>query len=152
MAVSVTVIKLLAPKAGVLCWMVPVWVSAGTTAVRGAKPPLIPYMSPVALIIAALDIDPMLPVPSVSAASTLTAGDVRSDVGFVNVNVISHAVLAATVVATVRMSVPSLFQLPDVPRELLAHVVTARLADVAVADPASPMIVTVAHDPPVVRS
>ena len=119
----------------------------------GAKPPLIPYLSPVAFTIAALAIDPMLLLPSVSAASTLTSGDVRSDVGFVNVNVISQAVFAATVVPTVRISVPSLFQLPVVPSELLAHVVTARLADVAVPDPASPVIVTVASDvPPVVRS
>ena len=109
-------------------------------------------MPPVALVIAALAIDPMLLLPSVSAACTLTAGDVRSDVGFVNVKLIAHDVFAGTVVATVRISVPVLFQLPDVPNEPLAQVVTARLDDVAVADPASPVIVTVATDPPVVRS
>ena len=109
-------------------------------------------MPPVALVIAALAIDPMLLLPSVSAACTLTAGDVRSDVGFVNVNVIAQAVFAATVVVTVRISVPlSLFQLPDVPREE-EHVVTARLADVAVPDPASPAIVTLESESPVVRS
>ena len=140
------------PAIGVLCWIVFV-LNVGTTTLSGAKPPLIPYLSPVAFTIAALAIDPMLLLPSVSAASTLTSGDVRSDVGFVNVNVISQAVFAATVVPTVRISVPSSFQLPVVPSELLAHVVTARLADVAVPDPASPVIVTVASDvPPVVRS
>ena len=151
MAVSVTVIKLLASDAGVLCRMVFV-LNVGTTTLSGAKPPLIPYMPPVALVTAALAIDPMLLLPSVSAACTLTAGDVRSDGGFVNVKLIAHDVFAGTVVATVRIIVPSLFQLPDVPSELLAQVVTARLDDVAVADPASPVIVTVAPDPPVVRS
>jgi hypothetical protein len=116
----------------------------------GAKPPLIPYLSPVAFTIAVLAIDPMLVDPSVSAASTLTAGDVRSDVGFVNVNVIAQAVFAATVVATERISVPvSLFQSPDDPSELLSHVVTARLDEEAVAEPASPVIVTV---DPIVKS
>ena len=67
-------------------------------------------------------------------------------------NVIAQGVFAGTVVATVRISVPVLFQLPDVPSELCAHVVTARLDDVAVADPASPVIVTVVFAPPVVRS
>ena len=111
-------------------------------------------MPPVALVIAALAIDPMLLLPSVSAACTLTAGDVRSDGGFVNVKLIAHDVFAGTVVATVRISVPVLFQLPDAPNEPLAHVVvTARLDDVAVADPASPVIVTsVALVPPMVRS
>ena len=143
---------MLAPDTGVLCWIVFV-LNVGTTTLSGAKPPLIPYLSPVAFTIAALAIDPMLLLPSVSAASTLTSGDVRSDVGFVNVNVISQAVFAATVVPTVRISVPlSLFQLPDVPSELLAHVDT-NIAEAAVPDPASPVIVTVAsEDPPVVRS
>ena len=103
-------------------------------------------MPPVALVIAALAIDPMLLLPSVSAACTLTAGDVRFDVGFVKVNVIAQGVFAGTVVATVRISVPvSLFQSPDDPNELLSHVVTARLDEEAVADPAS--LVTVTVDP-----
>ena len=108
-------------------------------------------MPPVALVIAALAIDPMLLLPSVSAACTLTAGDVRFDVGFVKVNVIAQGVFAGTVVATVRISVPSLFQDPVAPNEPLAHpeLVTARLDDELVADPASPVIVTVE---PVVRS
>ena len=123
------------------------------TTVSGSAPLVTPYTAVPGFAIASLAIDPMLLLPSVSAASTLTSGDVRSDVGFVNVNVISQAVFAATVVPTVRISVPSSFQLPVVPSESLAHVVTARLADVAVPDPASPVIVTVAsEDPPVVRS
>ena len=109
-------------------------------------------MLPVALVIAALAIDPMLLLPSVSAACTLTAGDVRFDVGFVNVNVIAQGVFAGTVIATVRISVPVLFQLPNASNELLAHVDTARLDDVGVADPASPVIVTVVVAPPVIRS
>ena len=151
MAVSVTVIKLLASDAGVLCRMVFV-LNVGTTTVSGSAPLATPETAVPGFAIAALAIDPMLLLPSVSAACTLTAGDVRSDVGFVKVNVIAQGVFAGTVVATVRISVPVLFQLPDVPSELLAQVVTARLDDVAVADPASPVIVTVAPDPPVVRS
>ena len=105
-----------------LCWIGFV-LNVGMTTLSGAKPPLIPYMSPWALTIAALAIDPMLPLPAVSAASTLTAGDVRSDVGFVNVNVIAQAVFAVTSLATVRVSVPvSLFQSPVVPSEPLAPV------------------------------
>ena len=122
------------------------------TTVSGSAPLVTPYTAVPGFAIAALAIDPMLLLPSVSAACTLTAGDVRFDVGFVKVNVIAQGVFAGTVVATVRMSVPVLFQLPDVPSELFAHVVTARLDDVAVADPASPVIVTVAPDPPDVRS
>ena len=111
-------------------------------------------MLPVALVIAALAIDPMLLLPSVSAACTLTAGDVRFDVGFVNVNVIAQGVFAGTVIATVRISVPVLFQLPVAPNEPLAHiVVTAKLDEVLVADPASPVTVTsVALVTPVIRS
>ena len=148
MAVSVTVIKLLAPDTGVLCWMVFV-LNAGTTTVSGSAPLVTPYTAVPGFAIAALAIDPMLLLPSVSAACTLTAGDVRSDGGFVNVKLIAHDVFAGTVVATVRISVPVLFQLPDVPSELFAQVVTARLDDVLVADPASPVIVTAE---PVVRS
>ena len=135
-----------------LCWIVFV-LNVGFTTVSGSAPLVTPYRLVPGFAIAALAIAPMLLLPSVSAASTLTSGDVRSDVGFVNVNMISQAVFAATVVPTVRISVPlSLFQLPVVPSELLAHVVTARLADVAVPDPASPVIVTLASDVPVVRS
>ena len=128
--------------------------NAGIITRNGSEPLTTPNCTLLGALIAALAIDPMLPLPSVSAASTLTSGDVRSDVGFVNVNVIAQSVFAATVVPTVSTSVPvSFFQLPVVPSELLAHVVTARLADVAVSDPASPVIVTVASDvPPVVRS
>ena len=128
--------------------------NVGTTTFSGAKPPLIPYLSPVALVIAALAIFPMLLLPSVSAASTLTAGDVRFDVGFVNVNVIAQVVFAATVVATVRIRVPSArCQVPVAPSEPLAQVVvTARAAESAVPDPASPVIITVPPDPPVVKS
>ena len=73
MAVSVTVIKLLALDMGVLCWIVFV-LNVGTTTLSGAKPPLIPYMSPVALVNVACAIVPMLVVlvPSVSVAVTLT--------------------------------------------------------------------------------
>ena len=109
-------------------------------------------MPPVALVIAALAIDPMLLLPSVSAACTLTAGDVRSDAGFVNVKLIAHDVFAGTVVATVRISVPVLFQLPDVPNEPLVHAIDREREVVVVKDPASPVIVTVAPDPPDVRS
>ena len=122
------------------------------TTVSGSAPLVTPYTAVPGFAIAALAIDPMLLLPSVSAACTLTAGDGPGSPGFFNVNVIAHEEFAGTVVATVRISVPVLFQLPDVPSELFAQVVTARLDDVAVADPASPVIVTVASDPPVVRS
>ena len=153
MDVSVTVIKLLAPKAGVLCWMVFV-LNAGSTTVSGSAPLVTPYTAVPGFTIAALAIDPMLLPPSVSAACTLTAGDVRSDVGLVNVKLIAHDVFAGTVVATVRISVPVLFQLPVAPNEPLAHiVVTAKLDEALVADPASPVTVTsVALVTPVIRS
>ena len=150
MDVSITVIKLLAPDTGVLCWIVFV-LNVGMTTLSGAKPPLIPYMSPVALVIAALAIDPMLLLPSVSAACTLTAGDVRFNVGFVKVNVIAQGVFAGTVVATVSFRLPLEYHRPDVPSELFAHVATARKSP-EVAVPPSPVISTVAPDPPDVRS
>ena len=106
-------------------------------------------MSPVALVIAAVAMDPwktMVPLVSVSlcsAARTLTAGDVRSDVGFVKLNVIAQGVFAGTVAAAVKISVPNGYHVPDVPSALFSHVVTARLDDVAVPDPASPEIATV---------
>ena len=108
-------------------------------------------MPPVALVIAALAIDPMLLLPSVSAACTLTAGDVRFDVGFVKVNVIAQGVFAGTVVATVRIRLPLEYHRPDVPSELFSHVATARKSP-EVAVPPSPVISTVAPDPPDVRS
>ena len=72
----VTVISLLAPDTGVLCWIVFV-LNVGTTTLSGAKPPLIPYLSPVALVNVACATVPMLVVlvPSVSVAATLTVGD-----------------------------------------------------------------------------
>ena len=152
MAVSVTVIKLLAPDTGVLCRMVFV-LNVGTTTVSGSAPLVTPYTAVPGFAIAALAIDPMLLLPSVSAACTLTAGDVRSDVGFVKLNVIVQGVFAGTVAAAVKISVPIGNHVPDVPSALFSHVVTARLDDVAVPDPASPEIATVASDdPPVVRS
>ena len=127
--------------------------NVGTTTVSGSAPLVTPYTAVPGFAIAALAIDPMLLLPSVSAACTLTAGDVRSDVGFVNVNVIEHEVFAGTVVATVRISTPSLTQAPDVPIEPLAHVVvTAKTAEFDVPDPASPVIVTVASELPVVST
>ena len=76
MAVSVTVIKLLASGTGVLCRMVFV-LNVGTTTLSGAKPPLMPYLSPVALAKSLCATVPMLValVPSVSVADTLTVGD-----------------------------------------------------------------------------
>ena len=76
MDVSVTVIKLLAPDTGVLCWMVFV-LNVGTATLSGAKPPLIPYLSPVALFKSLCATVPMLVVlvPSVSVADTLTVGE-----------------------------------------------------------------------------
>ena len=76
MAVSVTVIKLLALDMGVLCWIAFV-LNAGTTTLSGAKPPLMPYLSPVAWVKLVCATVPMLVVlvPSVSVADTLTVGD-----------------------------------------------------------------------------
>ena len=75
MAVSVTVIKLLALDQGVLCWMVFV-LNVGFTTVSGSAPLVTPYRLVPGFAIAALTIDPMLLLPSVSAACTLTAGDI----------------------------------------------------------------------------
>ena len=76
MAVSVTVIKLLALDMGVLCWMV-FKLNAGMTTLSGDKPPLMPYLSPVALSKLVCATVPMLVVlvPSVSVAATWTVGD-----------------------------------------------------------------------------
>ena len=66
---------------------------------------------------------------------------------------IAHEVFAGTVVATDNISVPSGFQLPDDPNEPLVHVVDReRRVVMTVIDPVSPVIVTVAPDPPDVRS
>ena len=69
----VKVNRFVLPETGVLCWIVLV-LNSGTTTLSGAKPPLIPYMSPVALVNVACAIVPMLVVlvPSVSVAVTLT--------------------------------------------------------------------------------
>ena len=76
MDVSVIVIIFLALDMGVLCWMVFV-LKVGTTTLSGAKPPLMPYLSPVALAKSLCATVPMLValVPSVSVADTLTVGD-----------------------------------------------------------------------------
>ena len=65
----------------------------------------------------------------------------------------AQLVPAATVVASVNIRVPvSLFQFPVVPSELELHVVTAKSLAVAVVDPVSPEIVTVASEVPAVSS
>ena len=69
----VKVNRFVLPETGVLCWIVLV-LNSGTTTLSGAKPPLIPYMSPVALVSVVGATVPMLVVlvPSVSVAATLT--------------------------------------------------------------------------------
>ena len=101
MAVSVTVIKLLAPDTGVLCWIVFV-LNVGMTTLSGAKPPLMPYLSPVALTIAADDIvaDP--------DAVTLIVGDVLALEGFVTSKPNVYVVPAVMFPTTVKVSVPEL--------------------------------------------
>ena len=73
-ACSVTVMVLVASTTGVLC-TIDLVLNVGTTTSSGCSPFVIPYLSPPGLVIAALAIEPMLLVPSVSAASTLTEGD-----------------------------------------------------------------------------
>ena len=72
----VKVNRFVLPETGVLCWIVLV-LNSGTTTLSGAKPPLIPYMSPVALVSVVGATVPMLVVlvPSVSVASNVTVGD-----------------------------------------------------------------------------
>ena len=72
----VKVNRFVLPETGVLCWIVLV-LNSGTTTLSGAKPPLIPYLSPVALVKSLDATVPMLValVPSVSVADTLTVGD-----------------------------------------------------------------------------
>ena len=72
----VKVNRFVLPETGVLCWIVLV-LNSGTTTLSGAKPPLIPYMSPVALVSVVCATVPMLVVlvPSVSVASNVTVGD-----------------------------------------------------------------------------
>ena len=75
MAFNVTVISLVCPDTGVLC-TIDLVLNVGTTTSSGCSPFVIPYLSPPGLVIAAWAIEPMLLLPSVSAACTLTEGDV----------------------------------------------------------------------------
>ena len=151
---SVTVILLIAPDTGESC-SIDLVLNVGTTTSSGSLPPVMPARSAAApdnVVIATLAIEPMLLLPSVSAASTLTARDVCALVGLPSSNVIVQSVLPARVVAAVSFRVPeSLFQSPVVP-SLSLQVVTAKLFAVAVVDPVSPEIVTVASDDPAVSS
>ena len=61
---------------------------------------------------------------------------------------ITHSVLDASVLDAVKTSDPESLQSPVVP-SLPSHVVTARLAEVAVVDPVSSVIVTLVDDPAV---
>ena len=66
-------------------------------------------------------------------------------VGLPSWNVITQSVLTASVVASVNIRVPvSLFHSPADPSESELHVVTAKALAVAVVDPVSPVIVTLA--------
>ena len=100
-----------------------------------------PYSDAPGFVIAATAIEPTL---LASVADTLTAGDDCAVAGFVKLNVTTQAVPDVVPPdAAVSTSCPELcVHTPVVPRRLDVDV-TAKLAEVAVCEPVSPMIVTV---------
>ena len=86
MAVSETVNVLVAPDAGVLCRMY-FRLKLGTTTFSGSAPVATEYSDVPGFVIAADTIEPtLLPIASLIAADTLTAGDSCAESGFVKVN------------------------------------------------------------------
>ena len=139
MAVSVTVSVLVAFDTGVICWIV-LTLNSGTTTKRGSVPLATPYSAVAGFFMAAWAIEPTL---FASAAATLTAGDACPTVVFVKLKVTIHSVPDTVPPdAAVSTSVPKLSQAPAVPRRLDVDV-TGKVAEVAVCEPVSPVIVTV---------
>ena len=139
MAVSVTVSVLVAFDTGVLCWIV-LTLNSGTTTKRGSVPLATPYSAVAGFVMAAWAIEPTL---FASAAATLTAGDACPTAVFVKLKVTIHSVPdTVTPDAVVSTSVPKLSQAPAGPRRLDVDV-TGKVAEVAVCEPVSPVIVTV---------
>ena len=101
MAVSVTVIKLLASDAGVLCWIVFV-LNVGTTTVSGSVPFATPNNCDLGLVMAADDI------AAEPDAATFIVGDVLAFEGFVTSNLNEYFVPAVMLPTTVKVSVPEL--------------------------------------------
>ena len=115
--------------------------NVGTATKRGSAPFATPYSDVPGFVIAATAIEPTL---LASVADTLTAGDDCAVAGFVKLNVTTQAVPDVVPPdAAVSTSCPELcVHTPVVPRRLDVDV-TAKLAEVAVCEPVSPMIVTV---------
>ena len=90
------------PATGVLCWIDPVWLNAGTTTLSGAKPPLMPYMSPMALTIS---VDDIFAEPD---PATSIVGDVCVLEGFVTSKPNEYVVPAVIFPTTVKVSVSEL--------------------------------------------
>ncbi len=139
MAVSVTVSVLVAFDTGVLCWIV-LTLNSGTTTKRGSVPLATPYSAVAGFVMAAWAMEPTL---FASAAATLTAGDACPTAVFVKLKVTIHSVPDTVPPdAAVSTSVPKLSHAPAVPRRLDVDV-TGKVAEVAVCEPVSPVIVTV---------
>jgi hypothetical protein len=115
--------------------------NVGTATKRGSAPFATPYSDVPGFVIAATAIEPTL---LASVADTLTAGDDCAVAGFVKLNVTTQAVPDVVPPdAAVSTSCPELcVHAPVVPRRLDVDV-TAKLAEVAVCEPVSPVIVTV---------
>jgi hypothetical protein len=143
-AVSETVIVLVAPDFGVLCW-IDFRLKLGTTTVSGSAPLATPSRSHPGFVISADAIEPtLLPLPSWISADTLTAGDACAESGFVNSNITTHSVPDTVPPdAAVNTSSPDdCVHAPLVPNRPSVDV-TGKLALSAVCDPVSPVMVTV---------
>ena len=101
MAVSVTVIKLLASDAGVLCWIVFV-LNVGSTTVSGSAPFATPNNCDPGLVMAADDI------AAEPDAVTLIVGDVLAFEGLVTSKLNEYVVPAVIFPTTVKVSVSEL--------------------------------------------
>ena len=92
LAVNETVNKLVAPDTGVLCW-IDFRLKLATSTVSGSAPLATPYSAVPGFAIAADAIEPTLvPLPSLIAADTLTAGDDCAVAVLVKLKVTTHAV------------------------------------------------------------
>ena len=99
-----------------------------------------PYSAVAGFVMVAWAIEPTL---FASAAATLTTGDPCPKAVFVKLNVTTHSVPDTVPPdAAVSTSVPKLSHAPAVPRRLDVDV-TGKVAEVAVCEPVSPVIVTV---------
>jgi len=120
----------------------------GTTTCSGLAPLLTPYTAVLGTVIAADVTVPTVTPPSFRVAATFTPGDVKAPVGFSSTNDNSYAVpFVKPTAATVSSSVPALVQAPVstvlAPPSAFEVGSKPNAPALAVADPASPEMVTI---------